>query len=148
MMSEPRVVSTTTKLSDEMERRLTASAGYDSLVHCQVVVPVAGVNAMHQAALGENAEHFLHVVAAVLLRSGERQLERRALHVVDEDVQVVRIDQRMLRRRVEEVRGVTDHELIERRTAGDEDGRGSAAAGGPRAPRAATSPRSFPDTRP
>src|SRR5262249_54532491 len=31
-----RVVSTTTKLSDEIDRRLTASAGYDSLVqvHC------------------------------------------------------------------------------------------------------------------
>ncbi len=35
MTSAPRVVSTTTKLSDEIDRRLTASAGYDSLVHCQ-----------------------------------------------------------------------------------------------------------------
>src|SRR6187431_3246285 len=34
--SAPLVVSTTTKLSDEIDRRLTASAGYDSLVHCQV----------------------------------------------------------------------------------------------------------------
>ena len=33
--SAPCVVSTTTKLSDEIDRRLTASAGYDSLVHCQ-----------------------------------------------------------------------------------------------------------------
>ena len=32
--SAPRVVSTITKLSDEIERRLTASAGYDSFVHC------------------------------------------------------------------------------------------------------------------
>src|SRR2546428_13467270 len=28
-----RVVSTTTKLSDDTDRKLTASAGYDSLVH-------------------------------------------------------------------------------------------------------------------
>src|SRR4030095_11607816 len=34
--SAPLVVSTTTKLSDEIDRRLTASAGYDSFVHCQV----------------------------------------------------------------------------------------------------------------
>ena len=50
----------------------------------------------------------------------------RALHVVDEDVQVVRIDQRALRRRVEEVRRVADDELIERRAAGDHHGRRAA----------------------
>ncbi len=34
MTRSPSVVSTTTKLSDVTDRRLTASAGYDSCVHC------------------------------------------------------------------------------------------------------------------
>ena len=42
--------------------------------------------------------------AAELLARRERQLERRALHVIDEDVQVVGIDERVLRRRIEEIR--------------------------------------------
>ena len=83
---------------------------------------------MHEAALLEDAEHLLDVVPAELLRGGERQLERRALHVIDQDVQVVRIDQRVLGRRVEEVRRVADDELIERRAAGDEHRRRAAAA--------------------
>ncbi len=35
MTSAPFVVSTMTKLSDDTERRLTASAGYDSFVQYQ-----------------------------------------------------------------------------------------------------------------
>ena len=64
--SAPLVVSTTTKLSDEMDRRLTASAGYDSFVHCQVPrsSPVA-VGPMNQTALLQDAEHFLNVMPAV-----------------------------------------------------------------------------------
>ena len=54
---------------------------------------------------------------AELFGRGERQLERRAFHMIDEDVQVVGIDQRPLWRRVKEVLRVPDHELIERRAA-------------------------------
>ena len=46
----------------------------------------------------------------------DRQLERRALDVADEDFQVVGIDLRVLRRGVEEVRRVLHDELIQRRT--------------------------------
>ena len=71
-----------------------------------VCLAVRALGAMHQAALLQNAEHLLHVVAAVLFARRERQLEGRALHVIDEDVQVVGIDQRVLGRRVEEVRRI------------------------------------------
>ena len=72
MTSAPLVVSTTTKLSDEIERRLTASAGYDSLVHCQTPSPSARLRAsgaMHEAAFLEHTEHFLKIQPSVFLRS-------------------------------------------------------------------------------
>ena len=78
---------------------------------------------MNQPALLQDAQHFLDVLLSVLLGGRERQLERGALHVVDEDVQVVGIDQRVLGRGIEEIRGIADNELIERRAAGDEHGR-------------------------
>ena len=90
MTSDPFVVSTTTKLSDEIDLRLTASAGYDSLVHCQTpLTAIVGICAMQEATSFEDPEHFLHVMAAALFRGGKRQLERGALHMIDEDVQVV-----------------------------------------------------------
>ena len=78
----------------------------------------------------------------------ERQLERRALDVIDEDVQVVGIDERALGRRVEEIRRVADDELIERRAARHQHRRRPARSAGPRGRRAARSRRSCPDSRP
>ena len=54
----------------------------------------------------------------------ERQLECRALHVIEQDVQVVRIDQRVLGDASKKVRRVADDELIDRRAARDEHRRG------------------------
>ena len=51
-------------------------------------------------------------------------------------------------RRVEEVRRVAHDELVDRRAARDQHRRRPARSGGPRGPRAATSPRSCPDSRP
>ena len=78
MTRSPLVVSTTTKLSDDTERRLTASAGYDSLVqfHC----PSAWWT---NPSSDKHAEDLLHVDAAELLVGRERQLEGGALHVID-----------------------------------------------------------------
>ncbi len=70
---------------------------------------------MHQAGFLQDAEDLLHVHLAVGLPGGERQLERRALHVIHEDVQVVGIHQRVLRRCVEEIRRMLRDELIDRR---------------------------------
>ena len=78
MTRSPLVVSTTTKLSDDTDRRLTASAGYDSFVqfHC----PSAWWT---KPSSDRTAEHLLHVHAAELLVVRERQLEGGAFHVID-----------------------------------------------------------------
>ena len=114
-----------TKLSDEIERRLTASAGYDSLVHCQTVAARGGParsprgcrappgrrrrpNVSPLAVNGSsNAAHFTwstrmcRLSGLISARSGER---------------------------VEEVRRVADDELVERRAAADQHRRRAAAA--------------------
>ena len=70
---------------------------------------------MHQAGFLQHAKHVLHVDLAIAFLGRERQLERRALHVIDEDVQVVRIDERVFGRGVEEERRMPRNELIDRR---------------------------------
>ena len=133
MTRASRVVSTMTKLSDDTDRRLTASAGYDSLVqvHCDSSRwsgSICAAAPMHEALLGEHRQHLLQVVPAERFAIGERQLERRALDVIDEDVEVVGIDERALRRAVEEIRRVPHDELIERRAGGDQHRRRTAGA--------------------
>ena len=59
---------------------------------------------------------------AELLVAAKRQLERRTFEMVHQDERVVRVDARMLGRGAEEVVGMGDHELIEGRTGGDENG--------------------------
>jgi hypothetical protein len=93
---------------------------------------------VHEALFREHPEDFLQVMSAELLRTGERQLEGRALDVIHEDMKVVRVDERALGRRFEEVRRVADHELIERRAARHHD-RGRSA--GPAAGAAGALPR-------
>ena len=105
MTSAPCVVSTTTKLSDEIDRRLTASAGYDSFVHCHCAVAIpAGPRGARTRSSASTPSTSCTSCRPYCLGRRERQLERRALHVIDQDVQVVGIDQRVLGRRVEEVR--------------------------------------------
>ena len=79
---------------------------------------------MHEILLGKHCEDFLQVMTTERLVARERELERRALDVIDENVQVVWIDQRALRRRIEEVRGMADDELIKRSARRDHDGCG------------------------
>ena len=76
---------------------------------------ILAARAMDEPGFLQHAEHVLHVHLAVALLGRERQLERRALHVIDEDVQVVGIDERVLGRGVEEERRMPRHELIDRR---------------------------------
>ena len=126
------VVSTITKLSEDTDRRLTASAGYDSLVQFQVDELVARPHPPDARAPARPAgQDLLHVVTAERFAARERQLERGAFDVIDEDVQVVGIDERPFRRGVEKVRRVADDELIERRAARHHDrGRSARAAPG------------------
>ena len=93
------------------------------------------VDEVHEAFLGEHGEDLLHVDRAERVRRGERQLERGALHVVEQNVQVVRIDERVLGRRAEEILGIAHDELIDGRAGGDEHGRRSTGTAA-RAPRA------------
>ena len=52
---------------------------------------------MHEALFRQNPQDLLHVVPAERFGRTERQFERGALDMVDEDVQVVGVDQRPLR---------------------------------------------------
>ena len=79
------------------------------------LVAVGIARAVHQAVLAQDHQHLLHVDRAERIGAAERQLERGALHVVHENVQVVGIHERVLGRGVEEIRRVLGHELIDRR---------------------------------
>src|SRR5258708_5599152 len=78
------VTSTTTKLSLDTARRLTASAG-----------------------------ELSEVPLADLLIVAKAELERRALQMTEHDFEVVWIDVGMLRRTLEEILGMLDDVLIE-----------------------------------
>ena len=136
-------MSTITKLSDDTDRRLTASAGYDSCV--QFHWPSAWCTKPSSPSTPSTAGTILLSEALV---GRERQLERRALDVIEQDLQVVRVDQRVLRRGAEEVVGMPDDELIERRARGHQHRGGSTGRGGRPGRRAARSRQSCPDSRP
>ena len=116
---------------DEIVRRDRSEAdriGGIRLARPRPARPVIASAAIDDPLLGQNAEDLLQVVAAEPFIGGERQLERRAFDVIDEDVQVVRIDQRVFGRGVEEVRRMADDELIQRGTRGDHHRRRPARA--------------------
>ena len=104
---------------DEVVRRDRSQA--DGVGRIRLVGPVPlPVGVVDEAFLAEHGEDLLHVLVPEALIVAERQLEGRALHVVEQDVQVVGVDERVLGRGVEEVRRVADDELIDRRAARDE----------------------------
>ncbi len=84
---------------------------------------------------------------AEFLAVADRQLERRALQMVEQDLQIVRIDMGMLRRTIEEIVGMLHDVLIERR-AGRHQHRSDAVCRRPARPRAATWKRWCPDIPP
>src|SRR5215467_11690779 len=90
---------------------------------------------VHQALFRQKTEDLLNVDTTERFVARKRQLERRTLHVIDEYVQVVGIDQRALGRSLEEVARIPDNELIEGSAARDHHGGRStgAPAGAPRA---------------
>jgi hypothetical protein len=51
---------------------------------------------VNESLFREDPKNFLHVVPSEGFAACERQLEGRAFDVIDEDVEVVRIDQRAL----------------------------------------------------
>ena len=75
--------------------------------------------------VGQQAQDLLDVLPTEGFLWCERQLECRALDVIDQDVRVVRIDERVLGRGVEEIRRIAHDELIERRARRHENRRRS-----------------------
>ena len=71
---------------------------------------------LHKVLLAQNLQHLLDVERAKRLGGGEGQFKRSTLHVGEQDVQVVRVDERVFRRRVKKVVGITRDKLIDRRT--------------------------------
>ncbi len=80
-------------------------------------VPLA-FRLVHEALIRQQAQDARQAVRTERFILAERQFERRALDVVEQDVQIVGVDQRPLGRCAEEVLGVAHHELIERCAAG------------------------------
>ena len=139
MTRSPSVAS----IDDEVVRRDRAQAHRVGRIGLVRPVPLP-VGVMDESFLGEHREDLLDVLVSEPLVVAERQLERGALHVVEEDVQVVGVDERVLGRRVEEIRRVADDELIDRRAARDEHrgrARGAAAGAAGALPRGGDRPR-------
>ena len=81
---------------------------------------------MDEVLLGQKLQDLLHVLQPEALAGAKRQLECRALEVIEQDVQVVGIHQGVFGRRVEEIRRVAQHELVDGRAAADHHRRRSA----------------------
>src|SRR6266849_10693089 len=81
--------------------------------------PAAG-GARRGTVLFENPEEIADVGAPQSLLVLERQLEKAGLEVAGEQEQVVRVDQSFLGVRAEEVIGMANDELVERRARGHE----------------------------
>ena len=111
--------------------------------------PVIAVpRAVQQPLVLERGQLPAHLDLAEPLALDHRQLEGRALEVVHQDERVVGIDPRVLGRRAEEIVGVRDHELIQRRAGGHEDRGGRPPSGARPGRPAATARRWCPDSRP
>jgi hypothetical protein len=76
---------------DEVVRRDGPQAHGVGGVRLVRPVPVI-VGELHEPRFGEHRQDLLHVHLAERLVARERQLERCALHVVEQNVQVVRVD--------------------------------------------------------
>ena len=83
---------------------------------------------MKEARVVEPFAEFWQIDVAELLIRRDGQLERGAFQVVDENLQIVRLNVGVLGRTPEEVVGMLDNELIERSGRRDEHGAGTPTA--------------------
>ena len=84
-----------------------------------VPAPVGGLADV--AFLGEERQQVVGRRGTEHLARFERQLERRGAQVGEQDMQVVRVEARLLGRVVEQELGMVDDVLVDRRARGDED---------------------------
>ena len=104
-----------TTLSAAMRRRWISSAGKAWRLQNQ-----RPAERDRGPVLLEQLEQLVHVGPAEALLVFERQLEQAGLQVAGEEQEVVGVDQPLLRIGAEEVLGVADDELVERRARRDE----------------------------
>ncbi len=84
-----------------------------------------------RAVLSEQLEQTVHLRSAEALPVDERQLEEARLQVAGQEQQVVGVDQPLLGVGAQEVLGVADDELVERRARGHEDPDRAGSTSGP-----------------
>src|SRR6266851_184799 len=83
---------------------------------------------MEITSLGEPRAKIGEVDIAEFVARGNRQFERGAFQMVDEDLQIVRLDEGMLGSVAEEIVRVANDKLIERRRGSHQHGAGASAA--------------------
>jgi hypothetical protein len=93
------------KLSLVTDRRLTVSAGYASASSDNA--PGAANSQLRQA-----RTQILRIHVAKFVVRRDRQFERRALQVVDQNFQIVRLDKRVFRRIPKKIIRVPNNKLV------------------------------------
>ena len=84
--------------------------------------PMPGlVDEIDEPLLAQQSQHSLQIFLAELFARRKRQLERRALDVVEQDLQIVGVDEGVLRRSLKKVVWVLDDELVDGPAAGHHD---------------------------
>jgi len=79
------------------------------------------VDEIDEPFLAQQSQHGLQIFLAELFARRERQLERRTLDVVEQDLQIIGIDEGVLRRPLEKAAWVLDDELVDWPAAGHHD---------------------------
>ena len=93
---------------------------------------------VQESGFSQEGAHLGDIVRAELFAIAHGQLEGRAFQMAQQDFEIIRVDVGVLRRTVEEIIGMLDDVLVERRAGGHQDGGGSASGGVRRGRRAAT----------
>src|SRR3954469_7205334 len=83
---------------------------------------------MDKTTLREILQNLAYIMTSELFIGSKRQLESGALEMAEQDVDVLRIDQPLLRRLIQKIVGMVDDVLIERRTRCDQNRNGHPAA--------------------
>ena len=107
--------------------------GIGGISFLRPVIIFAG--AMQKARFGQPRAKFLHIHIAKAVFGSDRQFERRAFQMIDENFQIVRLDERVFRSIAKKIIGIAHDELIQRR-GGSHQHRARTAAAATRAARA------------
>src|SRR5437016_14511156 len=82
---------------------------------------------MEKTGFGEPRAKIWEVDIAEFVARRDGQFERRAFQMIDEDLEIVGLDESVLGSVAEEIVGMANNELIERRRGGHEHGAGASS---------------------